>query len=113
MLVCPDSRLAEDRQFVIPTLAQVEATPQSDEELKQLQETMGGSYGYTLGFQQNGAYYPTRNLRRANFALASDAPSPWLPNHQSENHDRHGTECSVRGRSRSLPRIAPSERPDG
>lgn len=101
-----------DRQFVIPTLAQVEAT-QSDEELKQLQETMGGSYGYTLGFQQNGAYYPTRNLRRANFALASDAPSPWLPNHQSENHDRHGQNVLFEdGHVRFLASPRPNDRMD-
>jgi hypothetical protein len=112
VLVCPDSRLAENRQFAIPTLAQVEAT-QSDEELKQLQETMGGSYGYTLGFEKNGTYYPTRNLRRANFAVASDAPSPWLPNHQSENHDRHGQNVLFEdGHVRFLASPRPNDRID-
>ncbi len=88
-VVCPDSSLAEADSFSIPTLEEVEAAD-SPEQVKAMQETMGGSYGYSLGYQEDGEYRPTENLRRASFALASDAPSPSLPSHLSENHGRLG-----------------------
>lgn len=89
VLVCPGSALAEQQSFSVPRVAEVEAAAPG-KQLRQLQETMGGSYGYTLGVQEDGQQRPLRNLRRAHYALASDAPSHWLPNHQSENHGRYG-----------------------
>lgn len=89
LVVCPGSPVAENESFRIPTLEEIEAAD-SPEALAALQATMGGSYGYTLGYQDDGEYHPTRNLHRANFAIASDAPSDVLPAHLSENHGRLG-----------------------
>jgi len=89
LVVCPGSAATEIGSFEIPTLEQIEAVD-SPEALAALQETMGGSYGYSLGYQDAGQYHPTRNLRRASFAIASDAPSKRLPSHLSENHGRLG-----------------------
>ncbi|MBN1589042.1 MAG: hypothetical protein JW888_05975 [Pirellulales bacterium] len=89
LVVCPGSPLAESGTFRIPSLEAIEAT-ESPEQLKALQEIMGGSYGYCLGYQDQGRYRPTRNLGRPNFAIVSDAPSGRLPGHLSENHGRLG-----------------------
>ncbi|OHB84148.1 MAG: hypothetical protein A2V98_23915 [Planctomycetes bacterium RBG_16_64_12] len=86
--VCPGSPLAEDRRFRVPSPDQLISA--SGEELVRLHSTMGGSYGYNLGFQQNGRYYSTRNLRRPYFALMADAPSTSLPGYQSLNHCGRG-----------------------
>ena len=51
---------------------------------------MGGSYGYALGYRENGVYKPTRNLYRETFALASDAPTANCQislNHGSSGHN--------------------------
>jgi hypothetical protein len=112
VVVCPGSSLAEEPRFAIPDLAQVEAA-ESDEQLSRLQESMGGSYGYTLGYEENGEYHPTRNLHRANFALAADAPGRWAPGHQSENHGRYGQNVLFEdGHVRFLVSPRPNDRSD-
>jgi hypothetical protein len=112
VVVCPGSSLAEDPQFAIPELAQVEAT-ESDEQLARLQESMGGSYGYTLGYEENGVYHPTRNLHRSNFALAADAPGRRVPSHQSDNHGRYGQNVLFEdGHVQFLVSPRPSDRSD-
>lgn len=88
-LVCPASSLAEDREFRIPSVEEVLSTD-DPVELNRFQRRMGGSYGYNLGFMENGHYHSPRNLRRASFALMSDAPSNRLPGHQSLNHGGRG-----------------------
>jgi hypothetical protein len=86
--VCPDSRLAAKRNvFRVPTYSELELTPPA--KLEDLRPTLGGSYGYNLGYTRNGIYYPTKNLYRNNFAILSDAPSD-RPDHQSENHGSWG-----------------------
>lgn len=82
--VCPESPLAEDEGFRIPSLEELAAA--CGEELAELQSTMGGSYGYALGFVQNGRYYNIRNLRRPYYGLIADVPCLYLPGYQSENH---------------------------
>ncbi len=82
--VCPDSRLAAQRNsFRIPTYSELELAPSS--KVVDLRPTLGGSYGYNLGYTRDGSYYPTKNLYRDNFAIMSDSPSD-RPDHQSENH---------------------------
>lgn len=92
MLVCPDSPAAEGPAIDVPSLARLASIAQPDQ-LKRLQDQMGGSYGYTLGYRDRAGYHGTRNLRRSQFALASDAPAPGLPGRQSHNHGRHGQNC--------------------
>jgi len=86
--VCPDSRLAAKRNvFRIPTYNELElATPAK---IVDLRPTLGGSYGYNLGYMRDGVYNPTKNLYRDNFAILSDAPSD-RPGHQSDNHGSWG-----------------------
>ena len=84
-VVCADSAQAQQKDFRVPTLADLRSA--SGQELFQLQQKMGGSYGYCLGyFDQDGAYQPTRNLHREYFAVMADAPSADRPGHQSANH---------------------------
>jgi hypothetical protein len=86
--ICPDSPLAEDRSFRIPSLDELLAA--SQEELVRFRRSMGGSFGYNLGFLENGQYYSPRNLRRPFYALVADAPSRALPTHQTLNHGGRG-----------------------
>jgi hypothetical protein len=86
--VCPDSNLAaKHNSFHIPTYKELELT--SSAKVADLRPTLGGSYGYNLGYTRDGMYYPTKNLYRDNFAIMSDAPSD-RPDHQSENHGGWG-----------------------
>lgn len=88
VFVCPGSPQADDPSWRIPTVAEVEAA--SGPELAQLHRRMGGSYGYALGYRQDGVYRPTRNLYRESFALLADAPSEDCfssPNHSGKGHN--------------------------
>lgn len=87
-VLCPGSSLADDSQFRVPSLDQLQ-TARGDE-LARLRSVMGGSYGYSLGYTEDGRYQPTRNLGRTHFALMADAPSPTLPGYQSLNHGGRG-----------------------
>jgi len=89
LVVCPASPLADDRQFRIPSLEEIAAV-EDPARLERLRGLMGGSYGYCLGYVEDGRYRSPRNLRRAQFALMSDAPSDQLPGYQSVNHGGRG-----------------------
>jgi len=86
--ICPDSPLAENDRFRIPTLDELQSA--SDGELLSFRHWMGGSFGYNLGFFENGQYHSPRNLRRPFYAVAADAPSRFLPNHQTLHHGGRG-----------------------
>ena len=88
-VICPASLLAGDRKFHMPSLEELRAAVTRDE-LNSLRRLMGGSYGYCMGFVEEGTYHCTRNLGRTFFALMSDAPGPDLPGHQSLNHGGRG-----------------------
>ena len=88
-VVCPASILAENRGYKVPTFAQL-ANARSSAELSRLRKTMGGSYGYCMGYMQEGQYRTTKNLRRPNFALMSDMPNGVRPDLQSVNHGGDG-----------------------
>jgi hypothetical protein len=72
--VCPASSLAKDSDFRIPTLAELHAA--RGDKLRQLHAQMGGSYGYGLGYVENGRYHSLRNRHRSTFALMADTPEP-------------------------------------
>jgi hypothetical protein len=98
-LVCPGSPLADRADFHIPTLDELRAA--KADRLKELQRDMGGSYGYALGYRDNGVYKPTRNLRRETFAIAADMPAEDLTTcaeHQtSPNHGWSGHNVLLEG----------------
>ncbi len=73
--------------FSIPTYRELELAPSS--KVVDLRPTLGGSYGYNLGYTRDGSYYSTKNLYRDNFAIMSDSPSD-RPDHQSRNHGGWG-----------------------
>jgi len=87
-VICPGSPLAEDRQFRVPRLSEVRLV--SGERAGELCRQMGGSYGYSLGYVQDGAYHATRNRHRRHFALLSDRPSLHMPEFQTVNHSGRG-----------------------
>jgi hypothetical protein len=86
-LLCPETPLAQDNDFHIPSLDNLRKA--AGHELASIQQKMGGSYGYCLGYFDHGILQPTRNLNRAYFAILADAPSD-RPDHQSFNHDGLG-----------------------
>ena len=83
-VLCPESPQAQQKDFRVPTLAELRSAV--GQELSRIQHQMGGSYGYCLGYFDHGVYQPTRNLNRDYFAIMADAPSDDRPNHQSDNH---------------------------
>ncbi len=88
-VVCPASPLAERRETLkVPSVDELLAA--SAPAVPEMQQTMGGSYGYNLGYVNDGHYQSPRNLRRSNFALMADAPSTELPGYQSMNHSGRG-----------------------
>jgi hypothetical protein len=88
--VCPGSPLADKiHQFHIPSLKELESAPR--EKLVELENSMGGSYGYNLGYVgENGEYQPTKNLHRKNFAMMADAPVTGTDKPYSLNHGGWG-----------------------
>jgi hypothetical protein len=89
LLVCPGSRMAhQSGELHIPSLSELDRA--TGPQLNALRRAMGGSYGYTLGYQRNGQYCTPRNKSRYYFALLSDSPSLHLPSGQSDNHAGRG-----------------------
>ena len=70
--------------FRVPSLDELRSAV--GQELSRIQQKMGGSYGYCLGYFDHGVFQPTRNLNRDYFAIMADAPSDDRPDHQSDNH---------------------------
>jgi hypothetical protein len=83
-VLCPDSLQAQQDDFRVPSLDELRSAV--GQRLSTIQQKMGGSYGYCLGYFDHGVYQPTRNLNRQYFAVMADAPSPDRPDHQSANH---------------------------
>jgi hypothetical protein len=86
-LLCPETPMAQENDFKIPSLDNLRKA--AGHELARIQQKMGGSYGYCLGYFDHGVLQPTRNLNRDYFAILADAPSD-RPDHQSVNHDGLG-----------------------
>jgi len=72
ILICPESNLAQDPSFRVSSLNELNRAKPS--ELVLMQRTVGGSYGFTLGYREQGVYRPVMNLQRKTFALAGDLP---------------------------------------
>lgn len=85
-LICPESPLAERADpWRLPRIAELESA-KDQQQLRIMQASMGGSYGYSLGYLDDDQYRGPRDLRRANFALMADAPTGNLQSIQSINH---------------------------
>lgn len=91
LLLCPNSPLAAreaDSPFHVPTRPQLQVA--SGAQLASLHKAMGGSYGYNLGYMQDGDYRTVRNQGRPTFAMMADAPSLELEGRRSKNHNTCG-----------------------
>ena len=62
----------------------------TQQELAPILPTLGGDYGYGMGYTEDGQYHDNRNLQRRGYALMADAPSPDRPGYQSDNHGGRG-----------------------
>lgn len=75
----------------IPTRAELmKAYHENNDKLAQLQAVMGGSYGYTLGYYDDGDYICPVNLGRSFRVIMADAPSYGRENNASANHGGTG-----------------------
>lgn len=85
-VVCAASPLRKNTEFRIPSRDELLAA--RGEALRRLQNTMGGSYGYCIGYVQNGRYHARRNLGRETFAILADVPLQW--NDELSSHHGRG-----------------------
>jgi len=95
-------KLADSRVFLCPASSAARATgsfrvPLPEEldqavgqELKTLMSSMGGDYGYNMGYVEDGKLVRARDERRSGYVLAGDAPSNSRPRRVSGNHQGYG-----------------------
>jgi hypothetical protein len=94
VVLCPASPEAEKPDdFRLPSLPELAKAAKA--QLALWRRTMGGSYGYTLGYVENGEYQPIRNLQRPRFAIMADTPLATTPANtaaqiRTDNHSGMG-----------------------
>jgi hypothetical protein len=87
--LCPAlARTRPTRKLHVPTPEEIDAA--TGETLKQYQQTMGGDYGYNLGYREGNGLATPRNAGRREYVLMSDAPSNAQPGRRSINHGGQG-----------------------
>lgn len=112
LVSCPAVAAGRREPLAIPTLSQLKAM-EPGESLTQVQRTMGGDYGYSLGHMVDGVYEPTRNQSRPQFALMADTPNYGQPQFQSLNHGGRGQNVLFEdGRVAFLPTAQPNAEAD-
>jgi hypothetical protein len=92
MVMCPESSMANQRDFQVPTIGQMNAA--NPLTLRVLQRRMGGSYGYHPGHIENGRYVPTPAQPREHFAIMADAADE-MGADRSSNHGTRGQNVLV------------------
>lgn len=114
-------KLADSRRFLCPASSvarhggsfRVPLPEELDQvvgpELKALMRSMGGDYGYNMGYVENGQLVRARDARRSGYVLAGDAPSNSRPRRASGNHRGQGQNVLYEdGRVQFLPRLPSS-----
>jgi hypothetical protein len=105
---CPASAQRQRGSFHMPTLEEIDGA--EEQELKALKRTMGGDFGYNLGYVEDGKLLRPCNARRAAFVLVADAPSNSQPRRVSGNHGGRGQNMLYEdGRVRFIPYIPSPE----
>lgn len=66
---------------------------QTDQQINYYRRTMGGHYGYTMGYCENDKYVAPRSMGRTNVVLLADQPSSDLAGRRSANHNGKGQNC--------------------
>ncbi|HEY2827201.1 MAG TPA: hypothetical protein VGJ04_06335 [Pirellulales bacterium] len=86
-VICPSSPLADDPQYHVPTIEEVQAM--SAAQLAEILPRLS-SYGFTLGYRDDGQgpYKRPRNQHRERFAVVADSPGQNGAN--SPNHGGKG-----------------------
>ncbi len=88
LFLCPAS-VQDFATFRVPSLRELEDA--RGNVLLMMQQKMGGSFGYTLGYLHQGQLCAVKNLGRTHFALMSDAPrQDGILCRSSDNHGRGG-----------------------
>ena len=83
--VCPTGFYGANlNQYQSPSWEQLDAA--TGEELRKWHETMGGDFGYNMGYTQDGQLVAPRDERRANYPLLTDRPSNDRPGRTTANH---------------------------
>jgi hypothetical protein len=94
VFICGDSRYCERRDSArIPKWGRLVELERSDsEELDETLAGIGGSYGYNLGYVQDGIYHTVSLSRssRPNYALMADTPCAKRGFSRSSNHAGNG-----------------------
>ncbi len=85
---CPSSPAARIDPIRMPSLEELDQL--TGYELRTTQRTMGGDFGYNLGYFSAGRLKRPRDARRPNFVLVGDAPSDSRPHRISANHQGRG-----------------------
>jgi hypothetical protein len=86
---CPTSpRALAGRKLHVPTDEELAAAEGIS--LQQLKQTMGGDYGYNMGYLEDGKLVTPSEGSRDGYALLADAPSDEQPGRRSLNHDGRG-----------------------
>jgi hypothetical protein len=87
--LCPSmSSQRRQAKLHIPTPEEIDAA--NGAALRELHQTIGGDYGYNMGYWQGDQLMAPCNNGRCDYALMSDAPSDLLPGRQSANHNGRG-----------------------
>ncbi|HEX5102684.1 MAG TPA: hypothetical protein VFV87_02670 [Pirellulaceae bacterium] len=85
VFLCPSSeRSRRGVKLHIPTPEEIDKA--TGEMLQEYQATIGGDFGYNMGFRRNGEVVAPCNQSRNSYVLLSDAPSDSLPGRRSANH---------------------------
>ncbi|MFZ5829544.1 MAG: hypothetical protein ACOY3P_05630 [Planctomycetota bacterium] len=110
-VICPGSALAGEGRFELPSLSDLRTmTPDA---LRRALPTIGGSYGYGLGYVVDGTYHDTKNLRRPYFAILADAPQDASGRRKSLNHGGKGENVLFEdGHVAFMPIVPPESLPD-
>lgn len=88
-LVCPSSDMAEQiESFRVPSVAEFDRA--TGETLVRLQKMAGGSYGFNIGFIEDGVYKAPKHEGRSYYCLMSDAPATFKPERMTKNHGGRG-----------------------
>jgi hypothetical protein len=87
--LCPSlARTRRTPTLHVPTPEEIDAA--NEELLRQYHETMGGDYGYNLGYREGDREMPPCNGDHCDYPLMTDAPSDSQPGRRSANHGGFG-----------------------
>lgn len=89
MFLCPASFGLRDSARVPMPLPE-ELDRATGKELLAMQKSMGGDFGYNMGYTADGKLLRPTNARRERYVLAGDAPSNSRPRRASGNHAGRG-----------------------